>query len=104
VEALAMKEMDLIRLVEECGELIQAAGKILRFGVKGEYCNGTPNMEALTTECGDVLACIQRLELDDVSLSNAVISKRLKISKLEKYELGFNCELTRAEREELHGK
>lgn len=42
-------------LAEECGEVVQAIGKILRHGYESTHPNGGPtNREALERECGDV--------------------------------------------------
>ena len=47
----------LAMLVEECGEVIQAAGKILRHGYDSEHPEtGVSNLEALERELSDVLA------------------------------------------------
>lgn len=98
-----MREIDLKRLSEECAEVIQAASKMMRFGRIGQYDDGRTNEEVLLQECGDVLACISRLNFDPFKLDQASIRKLEKLDRLEKYELGFDCELTRAQREELHG-
>ncbi len=98
-----MKEMDLIRLIEECGEVIQAASKILRFGVNGEYCDGTPNIQALTVECGQVIACIDNLMLCEDDLTEARDRKQIKLARVAPFELGFDCNLTREQWEQLHG-
>lgn len=97
-----MKQIDLIRVVEECGEVIQAATKIMRFGLVGSYDDGRSNITVLTTEVGDLLACIDRLDLDHAELIKAKIAKQNKIRQLEQYELGFDCVLTREQREDLH--
>jgi hypothetical protein len=99
-----MKEMDLMRVVEECGEVIVAASKISRFGVNGSYCDGTPNMDALICEIGDLLACIDKLHLPEHLLDQARLAKHRKLRRIMPFELGFACELTREQREALHGK
>lgn len=43
-------------LIEECGEVIQAASKVLRFGWRGE--SGQDNKKDLVSELGDVQAAI----------------------------------------------
>lgn len=46
-------------LAEECGEVVQAIGKILRHGYDSRHPNGGPdNRCSLERECGDVLATI----------------------------------------------
>lgn len=52
----------LALLAEECGEVIQAIGKILRHGYESRHSDGGPtNREALERECGDVYHCIWRI-------------------------------------------
>lgn len=52
----------LALLAEECGEVIQAIGKVLRHGYESRHPNGGPtNREALERECGDVYYCIWQL-------------------------------------------
>ena len=46
-------EGKLIHLIEECGETIQAATKVLRFGLEGEW-NGKSNAESLVDELKDL--------------------------------------------------
>lgn len=97
-----MKENDLKRLIEECAEVIQAASKIMRFGLKGSYCDGRKNLDVLTTEVGDLIACINNLQLDERDLQQAVLNKQRKLRRIAEYELGFDCDLTREQREALH--
>lgn len=45
----------LALLAEECGEVIQAIGKVLRHGFESTHPDGGPtNRESLERECGDV--------------------------------------------------
>lgn len=51
-EALAL-------LAEECGEVIQIIGKILRHGLYSRHPDGgADNQELLETECGDMEAAV----------------------------------------------
>ena len=51
----------LALLAEECGEVIQAIGKVLRHGYESTHPDGGPtNREALERECGDVYHAIWR--------------------------------------------
>lgn len=54
-------------VVEECGEVIQAAMKLQRFGADHKYRTGShqgkTNTEALANEIGDLLEVIARLQL-----------------------------------------
>ena len=52
----------LALLAEECGEVIQAIGKVLRHGYESRHPDGgSTNREALERECGDVYHCIWRI-------------------------------------------
>lgn len=52
----------LALLAEECGEVMQAIGKVLRHGYASRHPDGGPtNREALERECGDVYHSIWRL-------------------------------------------
>lgn len=55
----ASKAEALTLLVEECGEVIQAATKLLRFGEIANPWTGERNAEVLARELGDVLACVE---------------------------------------------
>ena len=48
-------------LMEECGEIQQAIGKVLRHGWEGRYDNGVTNREQLEIEIGDVRVAIRML-------------------------------------------
>lgn len=71
----------LILLVEECGEVIQAATKCLRFGFDVdhgvEYGN---NKLVLSREVGDLLAIVDALPLDRF---NVGLTRERKIAKAE---------------------
>ncbi len=56
----ATDEGKLVHLIEECGETIQAATKVLRFGFDGSW-NGTSNTESLTNELQDLAAAGQAI-------------------------------------------
>ncbi len=75
-----------VKLMEECGETVQAASKVLKRGRHGvEKYN-------LSEECGDVLACIELLEERGLlDLHSMNMKKRQTISK---YDNIFNQEGT----------
>ncbi len=76
---------DLVLVVEECAEVIQAATKIQRFGIHDNYPTyalAMSNIDALTNEVGQLLHCIEKLKLDPAKIE---ISKRLKKERLEMY-------------------
>jgi NTP pyrophosphatase (non-canonical NTP hydrolase) len=63
----------MARLVEECGEVLQALGKAVRFGMQNSHPKGGPNnREALL------------LELDDlIHAANAVKADLYEVGRLE---------------------
>jgi len=73
---LCKKQEALIILMEECGEVIQEASKILRFG------NDT---DRLTKELGDLQCMINQtathLEIDSVQIGIHANEKRDKLKK-----------------------
>lgn len=78
-----MRKEDLVLVIEECAEVVQAATKILRFGVDDShprYYDGKPNSWVLTEEIGQLLHCIHRLQLDEKHVRDASARKgeRLK--------------------------
>jgi NTP pyrophosphatase (non-canonical NTP hydrolase) len=71
----------LVLLIEECGEVIQAATKCLRFGwdVDHGVGYGRPS-DKLAEECGDLQAVIDALPL------NAVLKAQYQYDKIGKAE------------------
>jgi|TARA_B110000196_G_C20900671_1_gene545767 NTP pyrophosphatase (non-canonical NTP hydrolase) len=68
-----------VKLMEECGEAIQAASKVLKRGRHGV------EKYRLSEECGDVLACIEMLEDRGLLDFRAIyMKKRQTVSKYEK--------------------
>ena len=63
-------------LSEECGEVVQAIGKILRHGYKSK---GWSNKEDLETEIGNIMAAVERLhqagDIDMDAVSDACSDK-----------------------------
>ena len=71
----------LILLVEECGEVIQAATKCLRFGFDVDHgVDYGNNRMVLSREVGDLLAIVDALPLDRVNIE---VTRSLKIAKAE---------------------
>lgn len=77
------KDELLILLIEECGEVIQAATKCLRFGYDHIEQLYGQNSQVLAQEVGDLEGVIEALQLD-----NGVVSayKKLKIAKAERFK------------------
>lgn len=69
----------LILLIEECGEVIQAATKCLRFGFDVDHgVDYGNNRTVLSREVGDLLGIVDALPLDRV---NVEITREIKIHK-----------------------
>ena len=87
------QEERLAILMEECGEAIQAAAKVLRHGY--ESCNpltdtmdtrtATDNRKDLQKECGDIYEAILMLcranDIDDVEVNRRQAEKHEKIKR-----------------------
>lgn len=84
---LTPKEAELLAVLsEECGELIQAIGKILRHGFESVHPEGRDqgrtNRENLVREMGDVGAASELLIGQDIVNGGAV--HRAMVSKLDR--------------------
>lgn len=79
-EALAL-------LAEECGELIQAIGKILRHGLWSEHPeSGIPNQITLEHEAGDVLAALRICEVQRLlGWAGVVRARDQKMIRVQRY-------------------
>jgi NTP pyrophosphatase (non-canonical NTP hydrolase) len=79
----------LALLAEECGEVIQIIGKILRHGYKSTHPNdlgGDTNRALLENELGDVHAAEQLLtEASDVSLAAISAAFQRKKIRVQQY-------------------
>ena len=74
----------LALLAEECGEVVQAIGKVLRHGFENSHPDGGPtNREALERECGDVYHAICRLtragDIDSNGMSRQADDKAKRV-------------------------
>lgn len=80
----------MIITVEECGEVIQAITKILRFGKEDKVTAAYTNMHRLEEEIGDLWCMIGLLVdrgiLDKEAVSVAAVNKR---RRLENYSSIF---------------
>src|SRR3954466_16210942 len=68
----------LILLIEECGEVIQAATKCLRFGFHYHHPGYGINCAVLTAEIGDLMGVVDALPLSRDSLEQF---RKMKIAK-----------------------
>lgn len=79
----------LALLSEECGEVQQAIGKILRFGLNTknpEDENKTDNRNDLEKELGNVLAAIRLLSLTkDINIEKVYQYEKAKLKKLPEF-------------------
>ena len=73
-----------VKLMEECGETVQAASKVLKRGRHGvEKYN-------LSEECGDILACIEMMQSRGLIDLHSMNTK--KQNTLSKYNNIFSLE------------
>ena len=75
----------LILLIEECGEVIQAATKCLRFGYDVDHGTGYGNNRTkLSKELGEMDAVCSRLDLDLNAMNEGSYTKIAKAEKAKK--------------------
>lgn len=74
-------------LAEECGEVVQAVGKILRHGFESRHPDGGPtNREMLMRECGDVYFAIAKLtENKDIDGHRVTVCADYKAHSVKPY-------------------
>lgn len=85
MNALSTEEK-LIILIEECGEVIQAATKCLRFGPNGNHKDYGNNSIRLAAEIGDLLGMIDSLDLSaDIIQEKRTRKLQRAIDKKEQY-------------------
>ena len=83
---MTKNEYLLICLVEECGEVVQAATKALRFGLEDiNPCTGETNKSAIQKELNDIAAIVTMLRRDNIIDDNFTKSPTEKIKKVEKW-------------------
>lgn len=74
----------LAMLVEECGEVIQAATKILRHGYESHHPDdpSTTNRDLLTSEMADLLAVSEMMDADfsliDAAAKDTAIERKMR--------------------------
>ena len=79
-------EMERLAIIaEECGEVVQAVGKIIRHGYESDFV-GPTNREQLEKELGDVLYAINLMaKKKDINLSRVQESSEQKAEKIKPY-------------------
>lgn len=80
------REEKLVLLIEECGEVIQAATKCLRFGWDRDHPDYGVNHEVLAREIGDLMGVLYSLPLN-VDLIDT--HQRQKMAKAERVKQMF---------------
>jgi hypothetical protein len=98
---LTPAEAELLALLaEECGEVVQVIGKILRHGLESTHPNAAPietNRYLLQKECGDLWAAMDLLAANGVIDSKAVAQhSTYKLRRVFQY-LHHNKQLQSAE-------
>lgn len=74
----------LVLLIEECGEVIQAATKCLRFGWDRYQPEYGKNDVVLASEIGDLLGVIDALPESDEAREERLLHQSHKIEKAER--------------------
>lgn len=90
-----LKELLLIKLMEECAEVQQICSKTLRFGTEESYnCESGTNIARLEDELLDVFACIYSLSiLGTIKLPQYNDpGMQSKLERIHKY-MGYSKEL-----------
>lgn len=89
------REELLVLLIEECGEVIQAATKCLRFGYEVDQDIGYGrNSDVLSKECGDLQAVMDELPLNYQMKEQ---SQYQKIAKAERAKAKFGVSVSNGE-------
>lgn len=88
-------ELLLVQLMEECGEVTQAASKILRFGIDDFHPRDPEltNKRRISQECGDILGMIDMLIADGIiDPDEMFLTKTHRPGKVHKYmEVSIKC-------------
>jgi hypothetical protein len=86
----------LVLLIEECGEVIQAATKCLRFGYDVDHDIGYGrNSDVLASECGDLQAVMDELPLNTAAKEQSQYGKIAKAERA-KAKFGVRAALSQA--------
>lgn len=74
-------------LSEECGELVQIIGKILRHGFESRHPDtGSANYELLAKEIGDVMASLRIAEVQNlISWGEVIRARDRKLISVQQY-------------------
>jgi NTP pyrophosphatase (non-canonical NTP hydrolase) len=88
VSNLTLSQIErLALLAEECGEVVQVVGKIMRFGFDGTH-NQHSNRERLEVELGDLQVAIDMLaQANDIDLTNVQDHAVAKFSRIGQHLL-----------------
>lgn len=78
-------------LTEQCGEVVQAVGRILRHGFAGCHPEGGPsNREALAREIGDLRVAIELVmrapDVDEGVVDRAEIDKWIRLHRYTRHQ------------------
>jgi NTP pyrophosphatase (non-canonical NTP hydrolase) len=77
------REEKLILLIEECGEVIQAATKCLRFGFDRHEPGYGINCDVLAKEIGDLEGVIESLPIDSDIVYKFRVNKMAKAGRVK---------------------
>lgn len=80
------RDETLILLIEECGEVIQAATKCLRFGFDRDWPGYGVNHEELAKEVGELMGAADGLGLNKILIEK---SRQAKMGRAEEWKEYF---------------
>lgn len=77
----------LALLAEECGEVVQIVGKILRHGYESYHPDGyDSNRQLLTKELGDLYAALEMMtKADDLKMIEVLDAAQCKAGRVSEY-------------------
>ena len=76
----------LSKLIEECGEVTQVAGKLLGTGGAVEHWDGTDLRSRMAEELGDLLAAV-RYVIDKAGMEDVVyLRARIKLALFDRWD------------------
>jgi len=74
----------LAKLLEECAEVVQICGKVIRFGYESEN-GGRTCTDRLEEEIGDIFLSVRLMaEAGDITLPNTTVRNESKIEKINR--------------------
>jgi hypothetical protein len=84
-QTLTVQQHLLVKLMEECAEVVQAAAKALLFGIEHSGPKMESNLANLNFELSDVIGTIQACKDHGIELHMCPHAAHAKVGKIERY-------------------